>query len=183
MSANESETPTYRLEHDRVSDGVMTDPLEGTDHPIEDGEFEITNAASAAILTQNSVNVSFAGPRPSEKEIEKARKEHLGDWATSEIVYAFEESRNRIPGELEDMGVEYGFDPEFDRAYNDPRMRIAKTYNRLLDEDCDLEAEYLRHLPSTDEQDRFRQFLQNPPEGNQKGRLRELVGEVFGSGF
>lgn len=183
MSANESETPTYRLEHERVSTGVVTDPIEGTEHSVEDGEFEITNAASADILTSGHPNVNFADARPSKKEIEKARKEQLGDWATSEIVYAFEESRNRVPGELEGMGIENGFDPEFDSAYNDPRMKVTKTYNRLLDEDCDLEAEYLRHLPDTGEQDRFRKFLQNPPEVNQNGRLREFVNEVFGSGF
>lgn len=155
-----ADTTTYELEHQHITAGTVTDPIDGTTFELEDGRVELENAASVEILLDKSDQYTAVDGAPSESAIEAARREAFGEWANSEIVFDFADSQNRVPGSR-DFAASEGFDPVNDRAYNDTRLNIYRTYEQLLEAGLEHEAEYLRQLASTVAQESFRDYLRD----------------------
>lgn len=163
MSTNNDDArQTYRIETN-ISAGHITDPVTAEQHDVdakEDGKggvIEVSRPDSARALVENSNTFDFAGSAPTPEAVAEAQRDRF-EFAESDVCMAFANQYHHSFEEM-DLGPANGFDPEVDPTYNDPRMKAAKAYTNLRENGHDYEAEYLRALPSTSDQEEFVTFL------------------------
>lgn len=163
MSTNNDDAgQTYRIET-TVTAGQIEDPVTGEHHDIDakddgkGGEIELSRPDSAQALVENSNTFDFAGPAPTPEAVAEAQRERF-EFAESDVCMAFANQYHRSFEEM-DLGPAEGYDPRDGAATNDPRMKAAKAYTELQENGYDCEAEYLRALSSTSDQEEFVAFL------------------------
>lgn len=153
---------TYRIETN-ISAGHITDPVTAEQHDIdakEDGKggvIEVSRPDSALELVENSNTFDFAGSAPTPEAVAEAQRDRF-EFAESDVCMAFANQYHRSFEEM-DLDPAEGYDPRDGAAINDPRMKASKAYTNLRENGHDYEAEYLRALPSTSDQEDFVAFL------------------------
>ncbi|WP_158853808.1 hypothetical protein [Halorhabdus sp. CUG00001] len=163
MSTILNSDKSYQIET-KVGAGSIEDPVTGERHEInsyEDergGTIEVERPDSAKYIVDSSGQFSFASKAPSAKAVKKAQKDALEMETVPDHILAFAKGQPTPLGE-QVLDVSKGFDPETDDAYNGPRMKAVKMYDRLQSEGYTDEARYLRLLGNLNYQEEFADYV------------------------
>lgn len=163
MSTSEhTNVEAYRISTN-ISSGKVKDPVTGESHDIEatgdtSGEITVSNPYAAETLVEETAGFEFVDEEPADHKVTQAQKSALGMETVPDHILDFAKGQPTPLGE-QVLDVSTGFDPETDDAYNGPRMKAVKMYNRLQSEGYTDEARYLRLLGNLDYQEEFADYV------------------------